>query len=97
MKALAKSRRNGGHPPGQPGGLRRWPVANFADPAFKQSLKETLAELLTENPRIMRDAIADAWEDSPPAQAEFLRWVKEGDSSERVGEDAIFKILRRGR
>jgi hypothetical protein len=78
-------------------GIRRWSAVDFADPVFKQNFKDTLSELLTENPRIVRDALEDAWEDSSAGQAEFARWISEGEGNREVSMEKIDAILRGGK
>ncbi len=100
MKTLTKSRAQAARPPAPPApanGARRLTARDLADPALKQLLKEAVGEMLEANPRLLQAAVEDAWEDTPEAQAAFVRWIKEGESSKRVSEKEVFDILREGR
>lgn len=57
-------------------------------PAFKQILKEALAETLREQRDLLHDVFAEVLEDIALAEA-----IRQGQQTERVGRDAMMRVL----
>lgn len=57
---------------------------------FKQTVKDAFVELLTEEPSVLRDLLAEALEDAMFAEA-----IREGRTTPMTTRDAVFKVLKR--
>ena len=55
---------------------------------FKQTVKDALVELLTEEPAMLRELLAEAVEDAVLADA-----IREGQTTPMTDRDAVFKAL----
>ena len=56
--------------------------------AFKQVLKEALAETLHEQRDLLHEIFAEVLEDMALGEA-----IREGRQTERIGRDEVFKVL----
>ena len=57
-------------------------------PAFKQILKEALAETLQEQRELLHEIFAEVMEDMALAEA-----IRQGQDTEAVSRDSIFQVL----
>jgi hypothetical protein len=55
---------------------------------LKQALKEALVEVLEERSDLLRDVIAEVFED-----VAFAHAIREGETSEVVSREEVFRIL----
>ena len=55
---------------------------------FKQTVKDALVELLTEEPAALRDLLAEAVEDAVLADA-----IREGRTTPMTTRESVFKVL----
>jgi hypothetical protein len=62
--------------------------ADFDSQALKETVKEALVELLTEEPGALRDLMAEALEDTMFADA-----IREGRTTPMTTREAVFKAL----
>ena len=62
--------------------------ANLDREDFKQTVKDALVELLTEEPAVLRDLLAEAVEDAVLADA-----IREGRATPMTNREAVLKVL----
>ena len=62
--------------------------ANLDPQDFKQTVKEALVELLTEEPAVLRDLLAEALEDAVFADA-----IREGRTTPMTTRESVLKVL----
>lgn len=62
--------------------------ANLDPQDFKQTVKEALVELLTEEPAVLRDLLAEALED-----AVFSDAIREGRTTPMTTRESVLKVL----
>ena len=69
-------------------GLRSETCSNFVRSIVKELIKTAIVEILQEQKEVFTDIIVEAMEDIALAEA-----IEEGETTEPVSREAIFKIL----
>jgi hypothetical protein len=61
--------------------------------ALRRWVHESVQTTLIERPEIIRSVVEDIWEDSPEAQAQFARSIREGLKTPDVSREEVFQFL----